>query len=223
MLGFKNLDFVNFTMFSCDCPYCKTFERGYDEFKGKNLGNRILFESKNFIVFPTIGQIVEGYLLIAPKKHFISMGGIPASFYRELESVQLKVRKTLSENYSAPLFFEHGPASETKKAGCCIEHAHFHAVPVQLDILADLSKNLKFKKIVSFEALKKQFKKARPYFFLETNNCQRYLFDIPEIVPSQYIRRIIAAKTGKPELWNWKVSPELETLDKTKNKLKGKF
>jgi diadenosine tetraphosphate (Ap4A) HIT family hydrolase len=223
LLGFKNLDFANFIMFSCDCPYCKEFESGHAEFKGANLGNRILFESKNFLVFPSIGQIVEGYLLIAPKKHYISVGGIPSALYKELESVQAKVRKVLTKNYCAPIFFEHGPASETKKAGCCVSHAHIHAVPVQLDVFPDLSKNFEFKKISSCADLKKQFEKGKPYFFLETNNCEKYLFNIPEIVPSQYIRKIIAEKIGKPVLWNWKVSPELETLVKTHEKLKAKF
>src|SRR3989344_6771630 len=119
------------------CQYCSEFEIGHLDFNGKNLGNRMLFETDNFVVFPTIGQIVEGYSLIASKLHYTGMGHIPLELHAELESVKNKVRKVLTDNYRNPLFFEHGPASRAKKGGCCIEHAHFHAVPVNLDIVPD--------------------------------------------------------------------------------------
>ena len=91
-----------------------------------------MFESDNFVVFPSLGQIVEGYLLIAPKKHYIGVSGIPKELYPELEEVCKKVRNKLSEVYCVPLFFEHGPHKESK-GGCCIDHAHIHAVPVKTD------------------------------------------------------------------------------------------
>ncbi|HLD58433.1 MAG TPA: hypothetical protein VI977_02215 [archaeon] len=206
-----------------DCAYCAFVEGGADNFKGRNIGNRILFESKNFVVFPTIGQIVEGYLLIAPKKHFISIAAIPKSMFSELEKLQKKVRAVLEENYSTPLFFEHGPVSETKKGSCCITHAHLHAVPIELDIVRELEKKFKPKKILSLAELKKNFWKKKPYFFVETNSKERFAFSVPEIAPSQYIRRIIAIRTGNPEKWDWHTAPEIDRFFRTCQKLKNKF
>jgi len=172
-------------MDNCNCFF---------EFETKN---RIIYESKNFIVFPSFGQIVEGYLLIVPKNHYISMGSVPVRLYPELKLVYEKVRKILSENYEIPIFFEHGPISKMKKGGCCIDHAHFHAVPVKLDILNELQNNFKCKKIKSFLDLKKQFLKGKPYLYYESNLKEKYLFEIPDIIPSQYIRRIIAKKINQ--------------------------
>lgn len=96
------------------CDYCKEFRRGFLEIEKENFGNRILFETENFLVFPTLGQIVEGYLLIASKEHYLNIGEIPLELYPELEKLQHKVRKVLEDNYYTPLFFEHGPASDRK-------------------------------------------------------------------------------------------------------------
>jgi len=206
-----------------DCQYCEEFERGYLDLNGKSLGNRILLETDNFVVFPTLGQIVEGYLLIAPKKHYLAIGEIPRANYKELEEVQGKVKTILSETYGSPLFFEHGATSRKKRGGCCIEHAHIHAVPVQVEILGDLSKVFGHKKIRDYNGLKTKFEREEPYFFLEDNFGRKYSFDIPDVVPSQYIRRIISEKIGKQERWDWRSQPGLEELENTLRKLKGKF
>lgn len=186
-----------------DCPYCKEFEEGKFEVKGKDLGNRILFESDKFLVFPSLGQIVEGYLLIASKKHYIGMAEIPENLYTELEKVQEKVKEVLTENYCKPLFFEHGAVSESKKGGCCIEHAHIHAVPIKLNILESLTGYFEYNKISSFNELKKQSEMQIPYFFLEEDG-RRYLFQVRDVVPPQYIRQIIAKKLNCEEKWDWR-------------------
>lgn len=205
------------------CPYCDEFEKGFFETQNQNYGNRILFESDNFVVFPSLGQIVEGYLLIASKKHYIGMGQIPKELYTELDSVCQKVRQVLLDTYGTPLFFEHGSTSERKKGGCCITHAHIHAIPVQIDVLPELAKHFKYKKIKTFNSLKEQFDKGVSYFFYESNSAERYLFEVPDIVPSQYIRQIISTKIGKPERWDWRTCFGISELLRTIDSLKDKF
>ena len=207
-----------------DCPYCEEFKTGIIKAGDKEIGpGRVLWESENFLVFPSLGQIVEGYLLIASKKHYTGMGKIPAELYPELEIVQKKIRSILSKNYGTPLFFEHGPATKSKKVGCCIDHAHIHAVPIQACIFKELAKHFPYKKIKDYAALKLQANKEKPYFFLETNAKERFLFDVPNNVPSQYIRQVLAYKIGKPEKWDWKTNPGLDEIKSTIEKLNGQF
>lgn len=205
----------------CNCPFCE-YSNGYFEIRGQNFKNKILFESENFLVFPSLGQIVEGYLLISSKEHYIGIGEVPMQLHQELENVQEKVRNILTENYGTPLFFEHGPVSRSKRGGCCIEHAHIHAVPVQMDILNDIADKFQFKKITNYDGLTKQFSKGIPYLFLEENS-DRYVFEIPDIIPSQYIRKIIAHKIEKPDRWDWHSCLGLEEMSRTIKKLSGKF
>jgi len=206
-----------------DCQYCDEFEHGFLEVRGQNWGNRILFESENFLVFPALGPIVEGHLLLASKRHYIGMGEVPAKLYRELETVQEKVRKVLTENYEAPLFFEHGPTSRSRKGGCCLEHAHLHAIPLRISIFEEIARNFSGRNINGLNELKKQFIKGVPYLFLEEGKKKRYLFEIPGIIPSQYLRQIIAQKIGKPERWDWRSCLGREELNRALQKLKDKW
>jgi len=202
-----------------NCEFCSEFERGY--FGVCGIENRVLYESDNFVVFPSLGQIVEGYLLITSKAHYVSMGVIPEQLHAELESVEDKVRTVLRRVYANPLFFEHGPDSERRCAGNCIDHAHFHCVPVDIELIEELSKDFPYEQIFSFRELRNHNSHI-PYFFVEKNG-QRYIFDIDHDIPSQYIRKIIADKIGKPERRDWAVYPGFNEMKRTIKKLKPEF
>jgi len=196
------------------CNPCSEFEHK------KN----ILYETDNLFVIPSIGQItIEGYLLICSKKHYIAIGEFPENFFPELQSLQKKVRKVLSENYDIPIFFEHGPISPSKRGGSSVEHAHLHAVPINIDILDDLSKVFQPRSIDSFVSLKQQFQTGAPYLFYENPAGHKYVFSVPEVIPSQYIRWTIAVKIGATDRWDWKQWPGIEEFNKTLEKLKNKF
>lgn len=202
------------------CDFCQAFETGSFPLSG---GNRILVDSGNYYVFPGLGQIVEGYLLIASKQHYIGIGEIPVQLYGELEIVLDKVREALRDFYCAPLFFEHGPATASRRGGCCIEHAHIHAMPVNIDIVDDISRQFSPHKISDLVELKRLYERGVPYLFLESTSGERYVFEIPGSIPSQYIRRIIAEKIGKPERWDWGAYWGLEELQRTLETLRGKI
>src|SRR3989338_10498751 len=132
-----------------ECPYCEEFKSGRLEWGGSKVDGTILYESKNFNVFPTLGQIVDCYLLIATKDHFIGIGEIQTGWHRELNDVGKKVRDVLKHEYGqGPLFFEHGPAFADGKNGViggggCIDHAYLHAVPTGADVKPDLDQRFR--------------------------------------------------------------------------------
>src|SRR5437870_13220641 len=107
-MGHLNSDFV------ATCVFCmsrhKVFGNTPDFIRlfGNCLEHRIIFETENFVVLPSIGQIVEGYLLIMPKRHANSMAVLDKHLLAELEIVYSKVRQMLSRSYSTPIFYEHG-------------------------------------------------------------------------------------------------------------------
>lgn len=197
-----------------DCRLCKEY----------NERKNILFETDNFFVAPALGQIgVEGYLLICSKEHYIGLGQLPKKLLNEFTLVQAKVKEVLSKYYTKPIFFEHGPTAPNKKGGCCIEHAHLHAVPADIDILADISKNFNPVKIKDFSALNEQFKRGIPYLYYENRGEDKYLFELHEPVPSQYLRQIIAVKINKKDKWNWMQHLGIDEFNRTLKKLKGRF
>jgi len=96
-------------------------------------------------------------------------------------------------------------------------------VPVNLDILEKLKIHFVYEEIDYYGDLKNKLKQRQHYFFLENNLGKRFVFDLPEAVPSQYIRKIIACQVGKRERWNWREYLGLEELNTTLEKLRGKL
>mgnify|MGYP001582521784 CR=1 FL=1 len=203
------------------CEFCDEFRSGHFGLYG--IEKRILFQDDNFVVFPGLGQLVEGYCLIAPREHYLSMGALPETLHASLEVVLLKVSVALATHYTAPLVFEHGSASCTHRGASCIDHAHFHCMPVQVDIIADLEARFPCRLIHSLSDLKDQYTAGKPYFFVQDQKGVRYIFEVPNTVPSQYIRRLIAEKLGKPDKWDWGVFHGSEGMQRSITKLKNLF
>lgn len=194
------------------CPMCERSENF----------NEIIFESENFYVSPALGQIVEGYLLINTKEHYIGLSHIPKELFLELKEVQDEVKEVLSQHYTKPIFFEHGCVSETKRGGCCIVHAHLHAVPFEIDILEDIAKNFRPRRIGDISELVSQSERCVAYFYYENQIGEKYIFELKEPAPPQYIRQIIAVRAKKPDKWDWREFPEWDRLHNTIARLKGK-
>jgi len=96
--------------FEEECTFCNEFVGNLEktlfyQVIGNKVRSRILKETNNFVVIPTVGQIIEGYLLIMPKKHYLSVGHLPDSFYPELESLYYETKNILIKYYASPVFF----------------------------------------------------------------------------------------------------------------------
>jgi diadenosine tetraphosphate (Ap4A) HIT family hydrolase len=196
-----------------DCPFCQR----------KDNCSMSVLESENFFVFPSLGQLVEGYLLICGKEHYLSCSEIPQEQFSEFLDLKEKVRKTLSKNYTNPIFFEHGCISSDrdKKAGCCVEHAHLHCVPADVDLLDGIERNFKARKIFELSEIKELHKRAIPYFYYESGKGEKYIFELHERAPSQYLRQVLAVKLGVPERWDWKTCPCHDDVSRTYMRLKN--
>lgn len=187
---------------------------------GKKI-NRILKETDNFVVIPTIGHFVDGYLLIISKKHFISMGSLPKTMFSELKYLIRETKKVLYNSYDKKtILFEHGAVGESfeKRAGCCTVHMHLHVVPVEIDLLRRIKENYCGKEIISIESLCEYYQRRMPYLFYEDNNENKYVFEAHQVV-SQYFRQILALELGAEEKGDWRNYYGKEELLKTLEQL----
>lgn len=196
---------------------------------GNQLQTRIVFESEHYSVISSIGSFVEGYLLILTKNHFTSMSHIPLEYFKELDEVETRVKSLTAKYYTQPLFFEHGPMPSStltcpaEGGGSCVDHAHFHSLPLSIsfsnDLLAHLKSKFPYKMLNSLNELSKQSEMQIPYFYVRHPCGERFIFDVENTVASQYIRRYIANSLGVSDRWNWRVHPEVENVIKTVKKL----
>ena len=193
-----------------------------DEYQFKK---NVLYESDNFFVVPSIGQMgICGYVLLCSKYHYLGMGNIPEEYIPELEAVLDKTKKVISDTYgSEVLVFEHGPRLGCHKGGGCLDHGHLHIVPTSINIMEFLQRMLKPEEISDFSRLREIYEaQESSYMFVETQDNKRYVIEVEFPIPSQYLRQVLASKMGFAE-WDWRVNPDYETFERTVRQLKGKF
>src|SRR5258706_12627640 len=97
--------------------------------------DRPLFESTNFVAIPSLGSLRKGWLLVVPKKHFLSTAALPPHLLQEMIKVKQALTEVLTESFGEIWAFEHGPAGGGRLAGCGVDHAHLHIVPLEIDLL----------------------------------------------------------------------------------------
>jgi len=178
--------------------------------------SRIVDETENFVALPALGQIVEGYMLVVSRAHFLSFGAVLKDHSREEELIALiqKVQNRLEQVYGHKgIIFEHGPASPTRRAGCCTDHAHLHLVPVGVDLMELLATDpLPWVTIESLSGLTECVKRGDAYLFYQNELGIRYLCVANHGVPLQYLRKVLACMVGRPSEWDWRVYPNQERL-----------
>lgn len=164
----------------------------------------IIYESPNFYVTSELGALKKGFLMIVPKKHYLSVAQFPYELYPEYQTVCEDIEEILTRTFGVGhvAFFEHGsgPSGMTSHPKSIV-HAHTH-------VLHDftISKyHLDMIQAVPLDDLKKVT--STHYFAYKCGaNGKRFCsFDDSVFVPRQFARQIIAEECGYvPGQYNWR-------------------
>lgn len=170
------------------CPFCD--RRAFED--------RLVFESMNFMIIATLGQILEGYVLIVPKRHTICFGEFSDQEMEEVALLKQKVKGAIASAYRQnPIFFEHGVVGQS------VKHAHMHAVPTDTDLFQKIVADFPdYQRITSLTSLQEVFQREGPYLYYENAEGQMFLFHIFKW--PQYLRIVLAEAVGMPERADWK-------------------
>lgn len=165
----------------------------------------IIYESRLFYVVSELGAIKQGYVMIVPKQHILSVAQYPEGFMSEYHQVCADVETILKGAYGKDkivVFFEHGsgPSGMTshKKS---IVHAHTHVV-VDFKIEQKYLDMVQMKPIDDISVAKKTH-----YFSYQETSCGQLLIAMdPEVyVQRQYPRQIMAEELDlAPGQYNWR-------------------
>lgn len=185
--------------------------------------NEPLFESQNFIVLPSLGAMVEGWVLLVPKMHFICMGALPDSIATEMHEMKQFLSTILKEIYGQVCIFEHGPSKANQSIGCGVDHAHLHVVPVAFDLYSAIASFLPKGVLWSeagLEECQTAFSRGEDYLYIEKPIGAGHLAT-HQGFGSQLIRRAIANQVGIPNQFNWREYPQLPKVSATIEKLRA--
>ena len=178
---------------------------------------RILYETSNFVVLPSLGQIVEGYLLIMPKAHYRSFAFLSGGLLDEAEHVYSETRRMLKRVYRTPIFYEHGMGYTGSGNGCCVDHAHIHAIPAPVMLADILRQEFRWTQIRCLTDLAKLVRGA-PYLFVEDATHERCVYHATGL-RAQFVRHLVAELLGTPDRGDWMLYPGIEELLRTIEKL----
>lgn len=120
------------------CPFCKESADRTDNITKKE---RVIAETKHFMVFPTLGGFVDNYQLIVPKEHINCFGELENEEWAELRNI-IEWQKDINSQYfsSFTSLFEHGALLSNTESGKSITHAHLHIFPNNVSLLKQLER-----------------------------------------------------------------------------------
>jgi diadenosine tetraphosphate (Ap4A) HIT family hydrolase len=198
------------------CLFCKIpRERNFI-----NIEDTIIDESENFYAKPALGQFVNGYILINSKKHYSNYSLINnAKLYNELQEFISKVSKNIRAfTNSEILLFEHGSINKyCQDILCnakCVDHAHFHLLPIDLDIHSYLKEHFTFFLLNGIDNISSF--NLDSYIYYKFQN-KEFIYKVDKPIQSQFVRQVICQSLGIGEKWNWKLYPYREKIAETIN------
>lgn len=149
-----------------NCTFCQRNEISY-----------ILKETSHFLVAADYAPLVEGHLLILPKKHYACYGDVPARLDKELLSIKDELRRFYTQHYMPVVFWEHGVFRQT------VFHAHLHCFPWG-NLEYDMDSSIHNAIVTTQEDIRSWYHAQGHYFYLEEE--QMALLFAPEM--DRYMR-----------------------------------
>lgn len=198
------------------CRLCRVTRSG-------DADDEVLVASPSFLVVTSVGSLLDGWLLIVPRRHILSMRACTLDEVKEFRSLTANLRTVLQEEYRCGVVtFEHGPARASTRMGCGVDHAHLHVVPTELDLLAQagsIDPDLRWGVVDAYASIA-QVSGTRDYLFYSDQGAIEYVATGTNI-PSQFFRRLIARLTGQADQWNWRDHPRPEVSSRTRDRLRA--
>ena len=191
---------------STTCKFCVKFA-GNAPAGGSEAWDRILFASTNFVVVPTVGSIVPGWLLVVPRKHFLCVGTMADALVHEMVELRRVAANSLCTQFGPVASFEHGPAEPSMSVGCGVDHAHLHLVATSVHLLDGARQiarqPLSWTPVQGLQATAGYHQRKLSYLYAELPNGESWVGTGPRI-ESQLFRRVIAAASGRTDAFDWK-------------------
>jgi ATP adenylyltransferase len=208
------------------CPFCVELKEKRDDSDfhlrtGGVIPSRVLFEDRFFLIVPDIAPIVEGHILLITREHMPSMGFLDSAGIDRLEVLMATVSSIIEDAFKCrPIFFEHGSVDDFQRAGCCVDHAHIHAVPLGIDLCPALGKLFSEARINRMAELRGAIERWQPYILFQRSSGDRFLY-APVQAVSQIVRRLVCGEVGLNTRSNWVESVNPKIILDTMHKLTG--
>ncbi len=179
----------------------------------------ILWGDEDLTVMLDIAPLSEGHVLIVTTPHSTCFGACLESVDKKLYQTQQQVCELLDSAFGCKtLFFEHGPAYPAE-AGSCIDHAHWHGIPLNGCMPPEIDKILHEGRKGNMNSLRQLHRAEKSYLYLEKHPERKTVHPVNDSLPSQYLRQLLVDRQN-PKHWQWQLMCEqIETQEVFKSTL----
>lgn len=190
-----------------ECPFCNL------DFN--KIENTVICETENFCVIPSVGSLIEGYVLIITKTHINSLVELNQEQKEEYKKLVTEISNMFKKIYGkSPILFEHGtPNLENSMSANSIIHAHSHIVNFEFDDENEMLQRYNFSAVKSFKEVRKE-----NYIYFQNGNGEKFVSYQFDSV-SQLMRILIANKIEKKHQYNWREFDFKENIVSMLNKV----
>jgi diadenosine tetraphosphate (Ap4A) HIT family hydrolase len=196
------------------CEFCAEFQsEGPSRFRSSYhsvASHRIVARSGRFVAVPTIGQMLEGSLLIIPIEHEETCAALGDDARAEMLGLADEMVARCSA-LGSPIVFEHG-ATSASGGGCGIHHAHLHVVPLPWTATPQELFPEAAAEVADLATAWRALRASSQYLLIGDGRrvLTRDLTILPGDFSSQFFRRRIAEFFSLEAPWDWRSYPLIE-------------
>lgn len=178
-------------------------------------------KNTDFFAIASIGALVEGWSLVIPKKHQLSMKSCYQN--KSFQKIVNDILPSIKKEYGNIIAFEHGSNKEGSLTACGTDHAHMHLVPFESLYENMIESGLKWEKCLASE-INQRINDKEYLFYIDLENIVNWenpegYLHVLDYPISQFFRRLIATKLGKLDVSNYKDFPHFENSKTTQKSL----
>lgn len=181
------------------------------------LWNKPILESEHFVVLPSLGSLVPGWVLVVPREHYLCIGALPQSIFGEFQKLKYETVKSITSRFGETCVFEHGPSSTGSKVGCGVDHAHLHVVPFSGDLAwlaAPFMPDGAGWLSGDVQSCTRAFNLGQSYLYFEQPVGTGFI-SVHPFFGSQIFRKTIALQLGRPDEFDWRQHPNHPVIHAT--------
>ena len=198
------------------CVFCDQLLSG----RKTGAWDTVIAETEDYLIVPSKGALVPGWLLVVGKKHLLCAGELPPEEIQALGEAVETCKALVERSFGSSTIFEHGPAAAGTSLGCGIDHLHIHVVSLPFSLMDAV--NSMFGRMVwcpaTLDGLAQLHRNGTGYALLqEPDNgmvaCR------PPLDVRQPLRQAIAQKMGILHAYDYATHPHTRNVELTLNRL----
>lgn len=193
-----------------NCLFCQRLVTGVSN----EPWDKVLAETEKFVIVPTKGSLVPGWLLVVSKRHVLCSGGLSLSEFEPLQQAIGMAVRLVEQGFGPATIFEHGPAFTGAPLGCGINHLHFHVAPLRFSLVDAINLMIpaaQWRSITNLAELAPLHRNGVGYAMVREPNDAVAWFQPPADL-RQPLRRAIANRLGTPASFDYSTHPYKENV-----------